>query len=133
MNKIQQMEEDLRQAKENIAAVQREARDKLEPIYSYHTTVTKHDGIRIIGTLQNKPSFDAHMKEYGSIINMPSEKTVGIEHIYTVDGWLIRLGGGWAQPQLPYGYDGIKITMVEWNNIKHGFYPARLYKDVYKK
>jgi len=130
MSKVRDLEEQLALAKEEEHKEQRENRDKLKPIYLYHTEMTDRGGIRIVGELQNKGAFDAHMRAYGSITDLPDERTSGIEYVYTVDGYLIALGGGWVQPQLQHiNYDEkIKITLEEWEQLKRSVYPKRLYR-----
>ena len=124
MTKVAKLKEQLRVEEENQRNAQREARDLLEPIYIYHTDITPRGGISIVGELQNKEAFDAHMAEYGSITNMPETTTRGVEHLYTIDGWLIRTGGGWLQPQLPR--EDTKISVSEWEQLKKSVYPKRL-------
>lgn len=130
MSKVKDLERQLALAKEEQHKEQRENRAKLEPIYLYHTEMTDIGGIRIIGELQNKGAFDAHMRAYGSITDMPDDKRSGIEHVYTVDGYLISLGGGWVQPQLKQSRfnEKIKISLEEWEQLKRSVYPKRLYR-----
>lgn len=128
MNKLDKLRQRVIDEEARQRDEQRIERDSLKPIYLYHTEMTSRGGIRVIGELQNKNIFDAHMEKYHSITNPPEERTGGIEFILTIDMYLVSMGGGWIQDQLRLPYNTpTKITMTEWELLKNNVYPERLF------
>ena len=131
MTKVNELKEQLRLAELDQANAQREARKTLEPIYLYHTELTDNGGIRVIGELQNGPTYSAHMAEYGSVYDMPDGTRRGITYYLTIDGYVIGDGGGWIQDPIALLHKRLtKVSLSEWNMIKDSVYPKRLRKEI---
>jgi len=124
---ITEMELALASAKAKLAAEARAERLSIEAVYKYKTVKTTV-GFSIVGTLQNKKDFSTFFNKYGYIQDEPNEKTNGIEHVYTVDGYLVPLGGGFIQPQLDHSKMPIKVSLEEYKDILNSVYPVRLGK-----